>query len=93
MTFDYTDDSNISSLNIYPNPSRGKLYIEFDIFENDDFKISIIDAVGNAILIEEKQSYNGDYFKVFQLNNYKKGIYIIRVENSKSIITRRIVLQ
>ena len=93
MTFDNTDDSNISSLNIYPNPSRGKLYIEFDIFENDDFKISIIDAVGNAILIEEKQNYNGEYFKVFELNNYKKGMYIIRVENSKSIITRRIVLQ
>ena len=57
MTFDNTDDNNISSLNIYPNPSRGKLYIEFDIFEDDDFKISIIDAVGNAILIEEKQNY------------------------------------
>jgi len=44
-------------------------------------------------LIEEKQNYSGEYFKVFELNNYKKGMYIIRVENSKSVITRRIVLQ
>ena len=70
-----------------------ELHIEFDIFDNDDLKISIIDAVGNTILIEEKQNYSGEYFKVFELNNYKKGMYIIRVENSKSVITRRIVLQ
>ena len=88
-----SEENNIKSLNIYPNPSNGKLNIEFDVNNHENFNLSIIDALGNTILLENKKNYEGKYFKVFEFHNYNKGIYILRIENNSSIITRRLVLQ
>ncbi|MGC6522957.1 MAG: T9SS type A sorting domain-containing protein, partial [Flavobacteriaceae bacterium] len=87
------DDSNISSINIFPNPSTGLININFKIENIDAVEVSINDAIGNFVQLDKIENFFGDYNKIIELNNYTKGVYFIKIKTKSSIITRRIVLQ
>lgn len=62
-------------VSVYPNPSSNKLLIE----TQKEIKISIYDAAGKLILDERSinENYNLD------VSNYAKGLYFLRVSDSK----------
>jgi len=87
------DDLVISSVHIYPNPSKGMMNIEFDVHESNNLEIYLLDALGNIVSLDKLENYSGFYKSTYQLSNYKKGMYIIKINTGKMVFTRRIVLQ
>jgi hypothetical protein len=72
-------------VNIYPNPVKEVLNIQFD--RKDKNIITISDITG-------KQVYNKTYDKQYININfklYKKGIYLINIKNTNSNITKKII--
>ena len=80
-------------LNIYPNPTDGIFNISFISEELDNFEISVFDAFGKQIFIEEKQNFIGEYTKQIDLFDYKKGIYLVHIRTKNSFTSKRIVFQ
>jgi hypothetical protein len=72
-------------LKIYPNPTRGEL-----IIENGELKIENVefdDVFGRNVLSHQFSTFN------FQLSIFHlpSGIYFVRIQTDKGVITRKVV--
>ena len=74
--------------NLYPNPSNGIVTIEFqDFYAAKSF--SILDLTGNIILKKKVYSIK----ETIDLSFLSKGIYIIQINDTKSISANRLVVE
>ena len=64
----------------YPNPTDGMLYIDSD----RDFRVNITDLTGKVLINSQNQ-------KDINLQEWKPGIYIMKLETSGKIITDKII--
>ena len=87
------DDNLSDNLNIYPNPTRGVFNISFVSDEVDNFEITVVDAFGKVISIEENQAFVGEYTKQLDLSEYPRGIYMVQIRTEDSFVSKRVVLQ
>ncbi len=70
------------SINFYPNPTSGILYIESD----RDFRTSIITLTGNVLMHEMNQ-------KEIDLTDWQPGLYILKIETDGKVITEKVIKQ
>jgi hypothetical protein len=68
------DGSILSELNIYPNPSNGKLNIAFNTSVNA--KVTVFNSVGQKLL--EKDNLGEDVL-VLDLSSFATGVYVIKI--------------
>ncbi len=76
-------ESNIAS--IYPNPTSGIVKIEAENIKN----FCIYNMLGEQLY---NAPVNGDVFE-YDFSNYESGVYLVRIETSKGIITKRVMVE
>ncbi len=76
-----SSNNSLKEINVFPNPTTGKITIMADDIENIE-----------VMNIEGRQIYNGKENKV-DLTNQPKGIYIIKISKDKQIITQKLIKQ
>lgn len=81
-------NSNLS-LEMFPNPSNQEVSMKFDLKENSDVVIDVIDIMGRKVtsLCSEKLS-TGNVSKTFNVSNISDGNYFIRI-SANGIITQQ----
>lgn len=84
VVFDFTglDDHSQLSINIYPNPTSGIIYITNNF--TYEYEIVVKNAQGKIILIERANSYSHS----IDLEKFSRGIYFVQINN----YTERIIL-
>lgn len=83
---------NASNINIYPNPSNGKLFIDIAAEETSEVNIYIMDLLGQ-IHIEETMIFGqGNSSKVFDLNKLANGLYIVKLLNGEQSYSYKITV-
>lgn len=85
--------STKASVKFYPNPTRGKLFIEFNAdMAKENKNISIFSEAGTLL-----QQFTNGAFAAQKLeinfNSFPKGIYFIQIKTKQELYTQRIVLQ
>ena len=83
----------IDNLNIYPNPSRNVFYISFNSNVIQNFRIRILNLLGEEVYFEDRINFIGEYTRQINLDNYSKGIYFLEIENKTGIINKKLILQ
>jgi hypothetical protein len=78
-------ENNLTQIRVYPNPATDQLMINGD-FTNARLFLSSID--GRLVYTAENESQRA-YINVLP---FERGIYLLRIETSKGIITRKITL-
>jgi hypothetical protein len=81
------DLTNSAELSVFPNPSNGKVMVQF-IGENL-LELSVIDIAGRTVWTGsdlEQQTQQVD------LSGQATGVYLLRAKTTESIVTERIVL-
>jgi hypothetical protein len=73
-----------AGFSVYPNPTSGLLNVETT---TDDNTITVFDLVGNAVYTVKSTSLKTE----IDMQNFANGIYFLKVENSKTVSTIRIV--
>lgn len=82
----------LENLDIYPNPSEGKVNVRFHSPSKSDATIKVVDVSGKAIYTEELHPFNGDYNKTLELNKAKNGVYIIRIEQDGKMTSEKLIM-
>ncbi len=84
---------NEDYLTISPNPAKENVNIEFIATQSGFVKISIFDNLGNEVKsIINKELIGGKYSISINTNELSSGIYyIVKKENSKSIVNKLII--
>ena len=82
-------ENSIESFNIYPNPTNGKLYIDLSNI-NAEIEMSLLNLQGQIVL---NKILTGNSIKQFDLTNYLKGIYFLKLETENSTFIKKIVIE
>lgn len=77
------DNFPTSDVTLYPNPIENILNIDFTEYNNN---ITIMDVSGK--IIEQKKV---DKTSAFNMSQYSKGVYFIKIDNSKGTKTYKVV--
>jgi len=84
------ENSEVESINIYPNPTTGELTITND--ELRITKVEVFDVYGRKVFEE----YNPDGLTVlrsYDLTVFPSGIFFLKIETDKGIIMKKIIKQ
>lgn len=93
------DYSNIRSVNItsenhfqvFPNPVKNILYINYKTDLGNQLNIFIIDVEGRVILNKTVSSTTEHKSIKFKTNNLKKGFYFVKIEADDKILVKKFV--
>ena len=77
--------------NVYPNPTEGKLFVQFNLEDMESTLISVLDLFGKTIQSFELGITQADMFEV-DLSNQAAGFYIIQMQNGNQVETKKVLL-
>ena len=77
------------TVRITPNPNSGILTIDLDRQLKDQVNVAFFNSVGQKISSKESQLNNSSV--QFDITEYPKGIYFVRIESGSDIITRKLI--
>jgi Secretion system C-terminal sorting domain/Putative metal-binding motif len=78
-------DFNVSAFNIYPNPAKDEIFIDFDSkYENST--IRLVDLKGIVMLTNKTASQ-------IDVKSLSSGIYFLQIENDSILFHQRVVLE
>ncbi|HET6225200.1 MAG TPA: zinc-dependent metalloprotease [Bacteroidia bacterium] len=86
------EQEKISQFNIFPNPSSGIFSVTFNSDEKSNYKLSVLNTLGQVVYEEALNGFSGAYSKELHLNQYGKGVFMINIADEVSSSTRRVVV-
>ncbi|MEX1192399.1 MAG: S8 family serine peptidase [Brumimicrobium sp.] len=87
------DEENLEEgINIYPNPSDDQITIDYNLSENTDVHLEILDATGRKIATHEMQNQSvGKQSLTVSVSHLSNGIYICNLNIGNDQISRKII--
>jgi hypothetical protein len=86
-------DKDISTFSIYPNPSKGKIFLNIESVRNTTVQFELIDLLGTTLIVKSIDLDAGQNVREIILENINKGIYIARVKMDKNMVNQRIIIE
>lgn len=88
-------DVQLTKLNaLYPNPARNFVKLEYQIVDEGDFSIEVMDMTGKVILTPFKgKELKGIYSKNMNVSELEKGNYIVRLKLNNSIEVKKLIIE
>ena len=83
------DENNI---NIYPNPSNGRLFIDIAGEENAEVTVYIMDLLGQIHVEESVVFGSANTSKAFDLNDLANGLYIVKLTKGNQSYSHKITI-
>jgi len=78
-------------VNVYPNPTAGKLNIEYTPESDTSIRIAVTNMLGKIIFIQDYPT-SGFRSACIDLGSYPAGLYNVSVITSQEIISKKIIL-
>ncbi len=70
-----------NSFSLYPNPSPGRIHIDFELPASSEIKITLYDLSGRRLKVLENAHYSMGYnVKIFDFSDLSNGIYVCTFE-------------
>jgi hypothetical protein len=91
-------DGGRLDITLYPNPSRGEVYLCFSALADESLRISLVDVVGKEMLnvtdpFAAAVEISKDRYRLrIDLSGFSKGLYFIKVETTEQESVQRILL-
>jgi hypothetical protein len=89
-----SENSFETSLNIYPNPAKDLININFELHESAKVTIELVDIIGRtAALIENDKVYSTQMHNVsFNTKDIPNGVYFVKMKINESYINKKIII-
>lgn len=78
-TVSFVKQGMVSIINVQPNPFAGNLVVSYNLPDNGDVTIRIVDAQGRILASNDAQAKKGINTAQFNTSDYAKGLYFITV--------------
>lgn len=80
-----------AQLAVYPNPGDGRFYVKIPQNENGQLLISLLDQQGKCVF--KKYVSSADDRIYIEQGNLPKGLYLLRVDGSKSTYSAKVIIK
>lgn len=78
---------------VYPNPSTGKITIEYSSTENLISKSMIMNCLGQIVLTRNLVTTNGKNFETIDISGLSRGMYFVILKVGSNQFTKKIILK
>lgn len=103
VKFNYTDNSSpisvialedaAQNVRLYPNPTRDQINLEFDLAQDGDLNIAIVNALGQEVQkVSNGNAAAGFHNLQVSTANLASGTYFVRFQNGNKATTQRFVV-
>lgn len=82
------DIAPLSDLTLVPNPTTGHVTISADGVDGS-VSTTVIDLLGSVVKTYSDES-NGNFTKSYDLSSLSSGIYIVKIENAGTVVTKKL---
>lgn len=80
------------SIQVYPNPSTGMVFIAYSFPQEEDARVDVLTANGQLVLAQRIQSSLKGSLNI-DMADYAAGVYLFRVTHAKGVSIHKIILQ
>ena len=80
-------------INLFPNPAQNHVTIEFENHTGSDYTISLINHLGQTVRNFHTGAAEGLNQVELDLNGVEAGLYLIRIDNGKEVINKKLLVQ
>lgn len=81
----------ILNFNIYPNPAKESLKLDFNINGTHDIKVSVFNVLGQSVLEANWMGIQGQQQKELAIQNLENGFYVVRLESNGKQISKSFI--
>lgn len=81
-----------ASVNVYPNPIQDIATVEFQLENNAELNLSIMNILGQVVYTELVKATSGKNKMSVDLSNLKDGVYLVQMNINNETITKKITL-
>lgn len=86
--------SSVKGMSLYPNPASESANLVFNLIENADVNVSVINALGQTVYVSESNNFtSGQNIITLPINNLSKGIYFVNVNVNGERATRKLIVE
>lgn len=78
---------------LYPNPSKGKVQLSFDVITSEDILIQLFDIRGRMIDAKRFSASSNTFQQELNYSSVTKGIYLLKVNNGNYSTSKKIVIE
>jgi hypothetical protein len=86
VTTEIKENFEDNSVSIFPNPTKGIFTLNT---QNKNANIFVVDALGNILL----NKLNVNATTSFDLSNYAKGLYLVKVICGEKVVIKKVVVE
>jgi hypothetical protein len=83
--------SSFSVVELKPNPTKDRFDLSFEIEKDQMVNIDLLDGTGKVLRSDEYKAKLGINNINFDLSNYVKGLYTVRITSEGESIVRKVV--
>lgn len=81
------DPSGVENIAIVPNPTSGKVTISADV--TGPVSIAIVNMLGETVKSYNEDA-NGSFSKTYDVSGLASGIYLVKIGNNNTVVTRKL---
>ena len=87
------NNHELSSFNIYPNPSSGFLNIEFTSKNTENTEITLFDLLGRKIINKTYYNNEATFKETIDISSVSSGLYVLYVKNGNQISSKKVQIK
>jgi hypothetical protein len=84
------DPIEVESLNVYPNPASNLTFVDLDLTEPSDVRITVLNNMGQQVAYRDYGKIAGEMKFPVDLNNMPAGMYQIQIFVNNNFTSRKI---
>ncbi len=86
--------SDIFGFEISPNPTQGKLMVDYELVESTSSSIQVTNMMGQSILFQNNgQESIGKYTKQFDLSHLAGGMYLVTLKSEDRVAVQKLIVE
>jgi hypothetical protein len=85
---------NVSSFDVYPNPSESSVTVSFGIQQRSNYTLELKNMLGQIVFSESLPSdFVGQYNKQIDIASYGKGVYTLSLNGTHNRINKKVIVK
>ncbi len=86
-----TKSSKFNSINCYPNPTKGKLTIEYYTLQSGNGHLQVFNAQGQLLINKSIDSFSGLNEEIINIAEFQQGMYFIKLVSGNQVGVMRVL--
>ncbi|MGI9191344.1 MAG: GEVED domain-containing protein [Chitinophagaceae bacterium] len=88
-----TSDYALGNVEVYPNPTSGRVYVGCDIYEKTLVRLKVLTVSGQVLEERAWEAMPGKAVHELSLTGYSSGVYFVQLETSKGQFVRKLTIE